>query len=342
MIMICVIHMNLFIKSHPEIIPQKEYVDYFGFWTQSVGIIGVNLYALITGYVCVSSKWRYARYFRLWVLVAFYTVFLAGVGYVLNYTGVTDEPVDILHYSEYLLFGSTYWYFAAYTGLFFIIPFLNSALKSIAKERYILLILVLALLLPVVNRGDCGALFSSGYNMIWLTVMYVVGAYIKLYPPVRYRSSTLLLCALFCSFISGGGKLVGINLAFFSYSMLNNVLYSIVLFIVFTRLNVVSPMLRRLITLLAPAAFSVYLIQCHPWVWNVFVSKMAICFLSLDCPWWFSLVFGMLLYFAATVIDFGRIALFRICRVNIVADYIAARIETAVKAVLPKLKRLLE
>jgi len=342
MLMICVIHMNSFTFAHTKVVPGKEYVYYLGIWTESVGIIGVNLYALITGYVCVLSKWRYTRYFRLWVLVSFYTVALAGVGYVLTYAGITDAPVYLLYYCKMLLFGSTYWYFVAYTGLFFITPCLNSALKALPKERYFLMLMVLILLLPVVNRGACGALFSMGYNMIWLTVMYVVGAYIKLYPPVRYRSSTLLVCALLCSFVPLGLTSVGISGELFSYSMLNNVLYSIVLFIVFTRLNVASPKLRRMITLLAPAAFSVYLIQCHPWVWNVFVSKISICFQSLDCPWWFSLVFGMLLYFAATVIDFGRIALFRICRVNIVADYIAARIETAVKAVLPKLKRLLE
>ena len=62
----------------------------------------------------------------------------------------------------------------------------------------------------------------------------------------------------------------------------------------------------------------------------------------LNYPWWFSLVFGLALYLACSCIDFVRMALFRICRVDKVSDNMASFIERMVKAVLPKLKKLIE
>lgn len=83
MLMVCFVHINWYTKVHVDIYPDKEGLYYFGVWSQSAAIIGVNLYAMITGYVSVLSKWKFSRYVRLWLLVAFYTVFICGVGFIL-------------------------------------------------------------------------------------------------------------------------------------------------------------------------------------------------------------------------------------------------------------------
>lgn len=342
MLMICVIHMNLFTAAHRKIIPDTEFVFYFANWTEAIGIIGVNLYALITGYVCIHGKWKFSRYVSLWCLVAFYTVSLSIVGWGMNCLDIVDEPVYFLHWCKFLLYGSKYWYFAAYTCLFFLIPFLNECLKMLSRERYVLLVLALTILLPLFNTADNGAMLSLGYNLIWLVILYIVGAYIKIYPPVRCRTSSLLCVAFSCSFFPLVCIALGLKYDFFAYTAINNVVYSIALFIGFSRLRVSSVKLRKMVDYFAPAAFSVYLIQCHPWVWEVFKIEMMELFRMLDYPWWFSLVFGVVLYLAASVVDFARIALFRLCRVNAVSDWVAGGIERMVKKLMPKLKRLLE
>ena len=173
MLMVCVIHVNLHTKAQFEIVPGKEYFYYFGVWTETVGIIGVNLYAMITGYVCVLSNWRYSRYVRLWILVAFYTVLLFGVGYALNLSDVLLWPGSVLHIAKQtclMCLGSTYWYFVAYTGLFFIIPFLNQLLQKLPKLQFTFMVIFLAFLLPIINCYAAGTVYSNGYNLAWLTV----------------------------------------------------------------------------------------------------------------------------------------------------------------------------
>lgn len=342
MLMVCVIHMNLFTKAHFEVVPTKEYFYYFGIWTETVGMIGVNLYAMITGYVCVMSSWRYSRYVRLWVLVAFYTVLLFAIGYALSLADVLPYSCGIVQIAKQICrlgFGSTYWYFAAYTGLFFIIPFLNLGLQRLSGEKFTLLVMVLVVLLPIINFRAGDIIYSGGYNMIWLTALYVVGAYIKLYPPRVLRSWWLLLVAGICTLQPLLFALIGLPPKN-GYTWPVAVVYSISLFIFFTRLEFKSGALKRVITWAAPASFSVYLLHVHPWSWSMLVKYVPCVNIAWDHPWWFPLAGGLVMYLVCTMIDMLRMRVFRVCRVDAVADYFASVIENAVRRTLNVLSRL--
>lgn len=342
MLMVCLIHMNLFTKAHFELVPTKEYFYYFGIWTETVGMIGVNLYAMITGYVCVMSSWRYSRYVRLWVLVAFYTVLLFAIGYVLSFTGVLPCPYGIVQIARKICrlgFGSTYWYFAVYTGLFFIIPFLNQGLQRLSREKFSLLVLVLVVLLPIINFRAGDIIYSGGYNMIWLTALYVVGAYIKLYPPRVWRSRWMLLVAGVCTLQPLLFALVGLPPKN-GYTWPVAVAYSISLFIVFTRLEIKSEALKRVITWAAPASFSVYLLHVHPWSWTMLVKYVPCVNIAWDYPWWFALAGGLTLYLVCTILDMLRMGMFRVCKVDAMADFFARVIEKVVHRALNALFRL--
>lgn len=342
MLMVCVIHMNLFTRAHWKIVPTKEYFFYFGIWTETVGMIGVNLYAMITGYVCVLSSWRYSRYVRLWVLVAFYTVLLFAIGYALSLADVLPYSCGIVKIAKQICrlgFGSTYWYFAAYTGLFFIIPFLNLGLQRLSGEKFTLLVMVLVVLLPIINFRAGDIIYSDGYNMIWLTALYVVGAYIKLYPPCVLRSFWLLLVAGVCTLQPLLFALIGLP-PINGYTWPVAVVYSIALFIVFTRLELKSGALKRLIAWAAPASFSVYLLHVHPWSWSMLVKYVSCVNIAWDYPWWFPLAGGLVMYLVCTIIDMLRMRVFRVCKVDAIADYFASVIENAVRRALNVLSRL--
>lgn len=335
MLMVCVIHVNLFTKAHCEIVPGKEYFYYFGVWTETVGMIGVNLYAMITGYVCVLSNWRYSRYVRLWILVAFYTVLLFGVGYALSAAGVLPYSAGISTIAKLIArlgFGSTYWYFAAYTGLFFIIPILNQGLRQISKEQFTMLVIALMFLLPIINiRAGC--VFEGGYNMVWLIALYVTGAYVKLFPPRFLETKWLMLLACACTFQPLVFALLGLPPKN-GYTWPVAVVYSISLFIVFTRIQIQSRTLRCAIDWAAPAAFSVYLLHVHPWSWSMLVKYVPVLNVDWDYPWWFALAGGFVLYLACTIMDRFRLGVFRICKIDALADLIAGMIERPVRRIL--------
>ena len=170
MYMVCMIHVNLFTEAHVKtaIIPGKEYFFYVGTWTESVGLIGVNIYALITGYVCLNSKWRFSRYLELWMQVAFYTIGLLFIGLLLSHFGFLSWVPSQKYIAIILLklsVGSTYWYFVAYSALFLIIPFINTLLSSLCQKNYLLMLGALMLVLPCANILQSGTIYSSGYNV---------------------------------------------------------------------------------------------------------------------------------------------------------------------------------
>ena len=141
MFMVCMIHVNLFTSAlNVSLVDTgKEYFYLVGVWTESVGYIGVNLYALITGYVCLNSKWRLSRYIELWAQVAYYSIGLLLLGLFLSYLNVLSWDVGrryVLNILIKLPLGSTYWYFVAYSALFLITPFLNRALLMYAGPRF--------------------------------------------------------------------------------------------------------------------------------------------------------------------------------------------------------------
>ena len=191
------------------------------------------------------------------------------------------------------------------------------------------------------NNGNVGPMLGMGYNILWLAMLYVVGAYIKLYP-VGISTPFLLLISVFCTIIPLLIFVLGVSYAVFSYTALHTVIYAISLFVLFTRINISSRFVQKIISCFASVSFSVYLIHCHPWISKLLFAKMPGLYFSMDYPWWFSLVFGVVLYLAASIVDFIRISIFRLCRVNKVSDWVAGGIERMVKKLMPKLKRLLE
>ncbi|EGF47411.1 hypothetical protein AAULR_24936, partial [Lacticaseibacillus rhamnosus MTCC 5462] len=74
-----------------------------------------------------------------------------------------------------------FWYVNAYIGLFLLSPVLEFGVKHLTRRTFRRLLIVLL----IVSAGlDAGGNFFllNGYSAYWLVVMYLVGAYIQLYP----------------------------------------------------------------------------------------------------------------------------------------------------------------
>ena len=340
MFMVCMIHINYVAHAY-SIIPGKELFFYLSTWTESVGYIGVNLYAIITGYVCLNSKWRLSRYIELWMQVAFYTIGILAFGLLLSHFGVL--PWDISWKSVWKILlqlpcGSSYWYFSAYSALFFIMPFLNKILVQLKQREYILLLgslLVLILCANILNRHT---LYAGGYNVTWLTVLYVTGAYFQRFSP---KVSPLLagsiafsctLQPLLCSVLHLPGYL--------SYCSPVMVLYSLLFFLLMYKFCIEKEWARRLIMWAAPLSFGVYLIHVHPWTWfmlNRYTPQLNV---QLDYPWWLSIGGGVGLYVICTLLDWVRCKIFEFCRVKFIADRASITLEYVVNRVMKSIRKI--
>lgn len=140
----------------------------------------VNCYALISGFVGCKSRFKLSRLLLLWVSVV--TVNLAVWGFFRLFA-----PSLAAHFSLSACFkpliNNEYWYVTAYFGLSVLTPALNAAVLNLPKKDFARMLIgffALFVLLPVIADKD---LFwsHSGYSMLWLTLLYVTGAYFRLH-----------------------------------------------------------------------------------------------------------------------------------------------------------------
>lgn len=338
MIMILIIHVNWGV-----VFPCKAVVPdalwNISMWLEGVGIIGVNLYALTTGYVCVHVQWKLARLLRIWGLVCFYAFSIGLCTYILAAFGFISWPLTLeicaKNFLREVLTFRSYWYVSAYVGLFFVTPFLNMAIKALDKRRLTLILIVLVVLFPILNIVWGNYLYGSGFNSLWLAVMYIAGGYMRLYlgwtfntdKDTEKHSRIDVVCQKFLStpvllLLSFGFTFQFIlfqSLPFdkyWSYAWPVNVYYAIALFAVFARLSIQSKFLISFIKWAAPATFSVYLIHEHQYAKLLFIDEGQMWLQKLDAPIWFTLAYGLLIYLFCTLVDRFRIAVFKFSRID--------------------------
>lgn len=324
MYMVCMIHVNLFCKAHGTLIPGKEFFYYFSNWTEAVGMIGVNLYALITGYVCLNSRWKLSRYIHLWLQVAYYTIGLLAVGVLLSMTGIFDWTYTIKSIVKQIIklaCGGPYWYFAAYTGLFFFIPFINSWLNQLDKRKHLILIIISCVLLPSISlQRSC--IFSHGYNMIWLAVLYSAGAYVKRYQPNINKLLLIMIAGLCTTPIFILAKSSTLRGLYWDYTSPIMVIYSLAVFLFFCNIKIENKYITKAISWAAPLSFGVYLIHVHPWTWGFLNKYFASLVEQLNYPWWISIIGGLCIYVTCTIIEYTRASLFKIARAQVISKFL--------------------
>lgn len=153
-----------------------------------LGELGVNLFILISGYHMIHGKFKIKKLISLLLQVQFYNwicVFLC-----LHFGTLTLDKrtvfINFFPITEY-----KYWFATVYILLYLFSPYINRLLLSLSQKEFrkmLLLCLAVFCIFPTVYgvlKDDTETLFY--YNrFIWLLIVYMAGAYIRLYPPVKY------------------------------------------------------------------------------------------------------------------------------------------------------------
>lgn len=290
----------------------------------------VNCYALISGYVLYDKKVKYSSMIRLWLQVFFYSVVIC-----LIFILVGNKTLDLEQIIMFFLpvISRQYWYFTAYFGLFIFIPVFNFIVANIDRKilkRLLISCLCLFTVLPTVLYKD-SFYFKNGYSMIWLMILYLFGAYFHKYKINCLHSSkkyiALYIVNVLLAFLSKyilekvtffifGSPSLGNT--FIHYNSLFIVFSAFGLFLLFVNLNIKHNLLIKAIKLFSPLTFSVYLIHTHPLVFNnilhnsfVFISKYSIGLMFI-----FILISAFMIYLICSFIDWMRIQLFTITKVE--------------------------
>ncbi|MBO5088662.1 MAG: acyltransferase [Lachnospiraceae bacterium] len=265
------IHSDLILSPTPTVLEKNVY--YLG---QSICMCGVNCYAIITGYLCLDSKFRISRILNLWLIVLFYSVGIMLIDLICGSYGLDAEdiltcifPMSMIHY----------WYFTEYFRLFVIIPILNFVVNKLSKKQLLVVLISLLLL------GLCMASYiQHGYHFVWLAILYLFGAYIKRYPIQLNKVKKIILVFLYVGAIvltwlqvSDVIQLFGVRLLQYTSPTIFTV--ALILLILFSQLQVPNR-IRNVVGWMAKRSFAVYLIHTHMVIWDLIIANSLVAFNS--------------------------------------------------------------
>lgn len=296
----------------------------------------VNCYALVTGYVSVDAKFKYSRIIALWFQVFFYTMLITLV-FKIFMPGALWE--GLLTAALLPVTKVQYWYFTAYFGMFFFIPYFNKLIYAIDKAQFKILItsfVILFSVLPTLFQADLFSI-SSGYSMLWLVLLYFIGAYFKLYGTNgrgrRYFAAFAFFVALtwFTKFFPFA--LPYNRNMFISYTSPLIVGSAVSLFLFCLQIKKAGKIAAFIIKILNPASFGVYLIHTHPLVWMLILRGAFSRFTSFNTLELALLVLfsSAAIYLACSLVDIIRVQIFKLIRITAFSEMLERLISGFIK-----------
>ena len=273
-----------------------------------------------------EKKFKLSNYVNLWLQVVFY-----GLVMTLLFSYLRPENVvkDDYFISLLPVTNKLYWYFTAYTGLYFLTPFINKAIRQSDRKTLNYTLIVIILLYTVLSRLTGGwVLLENDYSAFWLILLYIIGAIIKknkLGADIKWYQS--LICLIFVYFISYIWKINNYEFTFLNIQLNRNVLVTyasptilvaaIMHIFIFMKFKF-HKVFRIIIKFCSSSAFAIYLINVQRFYWSLIMNEMfngigkyrALIVTSTVIKFAFLFVIG------AILIDKIRIGLFKILRIE--------------------------
>ena len=307
--------------------------SYYAAWfLETCAYCAVDCYGVLSGYVGVKGKPRLGRFLELWLQVFFYSAGITLVYYLAAPQFLTGAS---FWQALFPVCAKTYWYFSAYAGVFFLMPYLNKLVLSLEERERKRLAAVLFFVFSVATAipKAAGTDFLSlvgGYSFAWLLILYLFGACLGTCTFRRWKLWKYGAAYLGLSAFSWIFKILVENYTrevygqamfgrvFTGYAAPTMFLSAVCLLLLFEGLKLKREWLRRLVKLASPLAFSVYMIHTHPLVWE---SLMKGAFSAYRYLHWAALIPAVLLsaaliYTVCSVIDLLRKKLFDVLKVR--------------------------
>ncbi len=311
---------------------------------ETIAYCAVNCFGMISGYVGYTEEkktYRFSKYISIWMQVVFYSF-----GIRLLYCMIRPELMEGRSLLAAVLPVTTchYWYISAYTGLFFIIPWLNRLMRQCRKQEINFLIFVLFLVFSC--YANCarflGDVFSlgGGYSFVWLVILYLIGAWMKKCDIPKKVNSILSLASIVLCVVLTWIPIVSfpiLETIFLSYISPTIVFLAVFLLILFSKIKF-KALGERIIKMFAPAALGVYLLHVQADFWEFFMKGR---FASIaDSPAWQVpfLVLGAAggIFIFCILVEKIRLTVFKVLRINTVAEKLVAYIFQMIIKVLNK------
>lgn len=278
MMMVVMLHYLSKGKVLPDMTGPLTVNGYIAHILETLSIVAVNVYMLISGFFLVESGFKCRRLLQLVCQVLFYSVLIPPVLIALGF--LSPAQLDIYSLLRYVFPAEMehYWFVTAYVVMYLFSPVLSTAVKHM-KKRQLQYTIILLLLFFSVNKSILPVHLEMdryGYDGIWFICVYLVAAYMRLYGFAFFDHARRGFICYFGSCAGILGIALGIRIVFletgrlenlirvtYDYNHILNLFAAISLFYGFYYCKLKEGWFSRLVIKIAPYTFGVYLLHEH-------------------------------------------------------------------------------
>ena len=238
-----------------------------------------------------------------------------------------------------------YWYFTAYFGMYLFLPVINKGLESINKSQLkvtmLSFIIIFIILQDYINPKSNSFQIGGGYSLIWLIIVYIIGAYFGKFHKDSTFIKKIIKCIIYILIFYYSGYLY-FNLRNYQINYNNNqtlktkiiiflksifqvrynsftmILQSISLILFLTNINY-NKYIAKIISFFAPLTFAVYLIHDNLIIRGVIMRDILKNYprrLPLNTVYKIIFLKGLKIFGICIGIDYLRNILFRILHIR--------------------------
>ena len=279
----------------------------------TLGPVFLNLFVMITGYFMVKSKMNLKSIAKLVLETFIYSVSIA-VLFALK----TKTWPNIRNF--FPVSSNEYWYVTAYVAIYLLSPFMNIVLRKINKKQYSVLLALITIFMviqPSIFYTNT-TIINSGLSLIWMVYLYIFAGYIRMHYDKNIKKEicfmisillvilTVIMSAIYAPFLK-------IDLSKISkHYSITVVCSTIFMFLGFKQVNLKNKKTIKLLEIISPLTFGVYLIHDN----NIIRRRLWMKYLKIS-----KLVFsegllikliliGLGVYIVCLFIDFARKTIF--------------------------------
>lgn len=243
---------------------------------ESLSIVAVNVYVLISGYFLVESQFKPGKIAKLVFQVLFYTILITILALGFGIIGKEDLGIYNLIVQLFPFQLEQYWFMTSYLVLYILSPVLALGIKAMPK-KHLQIVTVIFLVFMCVEKSilPVQIVFDKrGYDALWFICLFFIAAYIRLYGikilekkwvcALLYLGGCMMALAeslVLYVVYSKTGELEHLFGTPYHYNHIFVFLASVGLFAFFLQVKVKDGWLSGLICRIAPYTLGVYLLH---------------------------------------------------------------------------------
>lgn len=338
--MICAGHINISLwyncDNQNRIFPYVTLIEMFCLY-------GVNIFGLITGYLCVYSKLNTKRIIKVVFLVLFYSY----LGLLIATIWKTElVNIDYLLQSIFPISKGVYWYVSAYITVMIISPLYNCFLQRIEKNGGVATIIVLLMVAGYCFFVNDVLSVGWGYNAIWLSWLYIMGGVLRIVKDKNYFRiwnfplKSVVYISIYClSVIMNWVILLHfhdnpyVNARVQRYNNVFIVIGAISIFLGVCDIQLKNTIIKKIVDFSSSCCLAVYLIQVNPLFWNQIISERYLYLLNSTTRQYLThfIMHVVITFIVLSGIDKMRQLFFEISRINKLIDIVSHKLNQLLK-----------